>query len=304
MSEFWYSGRPRAEQDVDAELARRLVRKQFPQLAADAVESVSGGWDYSVFRVDVVWAFRFPRRAVVVPGTEREIATLPLLAPLLPVSIPNPVHVGRADEEFPWPFYGAPFLPGAEPDASLSDGQRLSLARPLARALRALHARETLVAVGGGLPFDVVGRADMGRRVPRAREALAAVADLWRPPDQADELFVRALALPPPEPLAVCHGDLHFRQLLVEGDALTGIVDWVDLCRSDPGIDLSLVYAFLPRAARREFFTKYGDIAEASHLRAQVVALNLMAILARYGHDEHVPGVEAEALAGLDRVFD
>ena len=38
-------------------------------------------------------------------------------------------------------------------------------------------------------------------------------------------------------------------------------------------------------------------------MRARVLALNLMAILARYGHDEGTPGVEAEALAGLDRVF-
>ena len=68
-------------------------------------------------------------------------------------------------------------------------------------------------------------------------------------------------------------------------------------------MDLSLVYGFLPRAARDVFFTEYGAVDRASDLRARVLALNLMAILARYGHDEGHRGVEAEALAGLDRVL-
>ena len=39
---------------------------------------------------------------------------------------------------------------------------------------------------------------------------------------------------------AVVHGDAHFRQLLqVEGD-LTGVIDWVDICRADVGQDLQL----------------------------------------------------------------
>ena len=94
-----------------------------------------------MYLVDSEWAFRFPRRAVVVPGTEREIAVLGLLAPHLPIAVPAPVYVGRPTEQFPWPFFGAAFLPGVEAsEAALSDRERTRLARPLARALRALHA--------------------------------------------------------------------------------------------------------------------------------------------------------------------
>ena len=60
---------------VDAELAARLLAAQFPQL--ERVEALGAGWDYSAFRVDDEYVFRFPRRAVVLPGMEREIATLP-----------------------------------------------------------------------------------------------------------------------------------------------------------------------------------------------------------------------------------
>jgi aminoglycoside phosphotransferase (APT) family kinase protein len=224
-----------------------------------------------------------------------------LLAPLLPVGIPEPEFVGRPSDAFRWPFYGARYLPGAEPSPSVSEAARVTLARPLARTLRTLHARATLAEAGRGLPVDPMGRADMAVRVPRTQEALTGIAELWRPPAEVDELFERALDLPAPEPRVLCHGDLHFRQLLVEREALTGIVDWVDLCRADPGVDLSLVYGFLPPAARREFFDEYGEVEPASLLRARVLALNLMAILARYGHDEGSPDVKAEALAGLAR---
>jgi aminoglycoside phosphotransferase (APT) family kinase protein len=143
----------------------------------------------------------------------------------------------------------------------------------------------------------------MAVRVPRARDSLAAIADLWHAPPAVERLLVEALELPAPESEAVCHGDLHFRQLLIEEGALAGIVDWVDVCRSDVGVDLSLVYDFLPPTARREFFGEYGLVDPRSLVRARVLALNLMAVLVRYGHDELRPGVEAEALAGLERVL-
>src|SRR5262249_30599716 len=151
-----------------------------------SLEFLGEGWDYTAFLVDETLVFRFPRRKIGVPGTKREIAKLPLLAPLLPVAVPRPVHVGRPSRDFPWPFYGAPYLRGAEPDSSLPEDVREALARPLARALKALHARACLAAVGDGLPVDPMGRADMAVRVPRTRETLAVIADLWQPPREID----------------------------------------------------------------------------------------------------------------------
>jgi aminoglycoside phosphotransferase (APT) family kinase protein len=284
-----------AEEAVDEELARALVREQFPSLAAERVEPVSFGWDYTVYRVDGEWAFRFPRREVVLEPMAREIAVVPALAPLLPVPVPAAVHVGAPGARFPWPFYGARWLDGRE--AALA-GERVVLAPQLGRFLRRLHDASV-----PGLPVDVNGRADMPRRVPVTREALAALGGLWEPPPEAERLLDRALELSPLEALVVCHGDLHFRQLLVDGTRLTGVVDWVDVCLSDPGIDLMAVYAFLPPEARPAFFAEYGEASEASLLRARVLALNLSAILARWGRDEGNRPVEQEALASLDRAL-
>jgi aminoglycoside phosphotransferase (APT) family kinase protein len=99
----------------------------------------------------------------------------------------------------------------------------------------------------------------------------------------------------------VCHGDLHVRQVLVDGASLTGVVDWVDVCRGDPGIDLILAYTLLSPDARPAFFAEYGRVADESLLRARVLAFNLSAVLARYGRDQALPQLEREAVASLER---
>ena len=288
------------ERVVDEELAQELIAAQFAEVPARLVELVAAGWDYTVFRVDGEWAFRFPRREIVLEPMARELAALRVLAPLLPVPVPAPVYVGRPAEGFPWPFYGARWLPGVDAGvAELTDDARTALAPPLARFLRALHQTAEL----SDLPVDVQARADMTFRGPRTREELAAVVaeGLWEPPASVFELLRHAESLPPAEPTVVCHGDLHFRQLLVDGPKLTGVVDWVDVCRSDPGIDLLLVYAFLPPAAREVFFGEYGTVGEGSLIRARVLAFFLSAVLARYGRAQGLRAVEWEAVASLER---
>jgi aminoglycoside phosphotransferase (APT) family kinase protein len=282
MSEVWW-----AEEHVDEERARRLIRAQF-ELAADEVALVSEGWDYAVFRVDAEWAFRFPRREVVVPGTEREIAVLPAIAERLSAGVPAPVFVGRPGQGFPWPFYGARYLVGVEATGHPVDPVALGA------ALRALHEPETLTAVGEELPADPLGRVDMDVRLPRLEELGV----------DAPALVAAARQLPPARHTAVCHGDLHMRQLLVDGDALTGIVDWVDVCRSDPAVDLSVAWSTLDAARRPAFFAAYGAVDEETRVRARVVAAFLCAMLADWAGKEQVPLVRDAAAAGLRRAID
>ncbi len=276
-----------AEENVDGERARRLIRAQF-ELAADEVALVSEGWDYAVFRVDGQWAFRFPRREVVVPGTEREIAVLPAVVERLSIGVPAPVFVGRPGDDFPWPFYGARYLDGVEATGHPVDPVALGA------ALHALHASETLTAVGAELPADPLGRVDMDVRLPRLEELGV----------DAPALVAAARQLPPARHTAVCHGDLHMRQLLVDGDALTGIVDWVDVCRSDPAVDLSVAWSTLDAERRSAFFAAYGVVDDETRVRARVVAAFLCAMLADWAGKEQVPLVRDAAAAGLRRAIE
>jgi aminoglycoside phosphotransferase (APT) family kinase protein len=277
-----------AAEHVDEERARRLIRAQFAPLPERSIELLSEGWDYAVHLVDGRWTFRFPRREVVVAGTERELACLPALAELLPVAVPAPVFVGTPDSGYPWPFYGAAFLPGRE--ATSAD----EIARPLARALRALHTCD----LDCGLPADPLGRVDMAVRVPRTRKLLRELTV------DAEPLLGEAETLPPAAHTAVCHGDLHFRQLLVDGAELSGIIDWVDVCRSDPAVDLSIAWSLLPADARAEFFDEYGTIDREREVRARVVATFLSAMLVQWARAEDVPTVLDEAAAGLRRAIE
>jgi aminoglycoside phosphotransferase (APT) family kinase protein len=282
---------------VDEPLARRLLA-QFPDLEVRSLRPLAQGWDYSIWAVDDEWAFRFPRRAIAIPGVELEIRTLPLLAPLLPLPVPAPEFVGRPTDEFPWPFFGSRLLPGNELTAlDLDDGGRVAVAAQLAEFLRAVHAADI-----PGLPPDSNRRAEMPVRVPKTREQLAQIAALWSPPPIVDELLAEAERLPEPELETVVHGDLHVRQLLADPSGrLTGVVDWVDVCRSDPAIDLSMYWSYFPTAARAAFLHAYGPVDEPALLRARVLAFSLCAALAAYGHAERSDVLEREAIAGLER---
>src|SRR3954453_21758745 len=110
----------RPEIAITLDQATRIIRDQFPAL--ERVETLGEGGDYTAFRVDDEYVFRFPRRAVVLPGMEREIATLPRLS--LPVLIPTPLFVGDATAGFPYRFYGAPYIGGREPLVVSDDVRR------------------------------------------------------------------------------------------------------------------------------------------------------------------------------------
>src|SRR5690606_22436726 len=118
------------ERTVDAAEAAAVVRRRFPALAGAPVEPLETGWDNTAFLVDGEWVFRFPRRAVAVPAVEREIAHLPVLAPLLPLPVPVPELTGRLPGAHDWPFWGARHLPGRElAGAGLSEERRVEAAR-------------------------------------------------------------------------------------------------------------------------------------------------------------------------------
>jgi aminoglycoside phosphotransferase (APT) family kinase protein len=89
--------------------------------------------------------------------------------------------------------------------------------------------------------------------------------------------------------------------VLVAHDRVTGVIDWIDLCRGDPALDLQLVWSVLPPEARDAFFAEYGDVDHATRLRSRAIAFFLSAALLEFGNHEKLTTIENEALASLDR---
>lgn len=285
---------------VDEPLVRRLLT-QFPELELRSLHKLAEGWDNSVWRVDERYAFRFPHREIAIPGFRRELEVLPRL-PSLPLPVPRPLFVGGPDRSFPWPFFGSELLPGTEAgEVAPDDATRVEVGLGLARFLRELHAVELDVA----LPYDANGRTDMQIRTTLAREQLDEVEKLgvWSAPPRVEQLLAEARELPPPESAVLVHGDLHFRHLLVDRGTASGVIDWGDVCRSDPAIDLLLLWSFVPPEGRAAFLEAYGPVNNAQLLRARVLAIQLCAALAEYGRIEGNVGVEREAVSGLERAL-
>lgn len=278
-----------------------LIQRRFPELDSGSLSRIGRGWDNVVWATVDGIAFRFPRRQVAIPGVEREIALLPTLAPRLPLAIPNAAHVGSPSAEFAWPWFGSQLIPSQEiAVVHLADAQRIALASRLGTFLPTLHG----LALPGAdaLPLDPTRRTDMAVRVPLTREALAAAKAFWRAPHRVDGLLQKAALLPTPQTTGLAHGDLHVRHLLVDdADKLVGIIDWGDLCRAHPSIDLSLYWSLLPPAGRSAFLDAYGPVEEHGLLRARVLALFLCATLATYAHAEALHDLRREAVQGLER---
>ena len=296
-----------AEREVDPSRAAELVAAAAPQLAGAVIVPLATGWDNTVVVVGEEWTFRFPRRAVALPGVRRELAVLPRIAPLLPLPVPVPEVVGSAgDPAEPWPFTGARLLPGRElADAELGDLARVSAASATGAFLRALHSPEVRAVVDVELPVDPLGRGFPASRLAPTRAALDGLvaSGIWAGDSAVEALLERAARLGEPHGVPVLvHGDLHARHLLVDdGGLASGVIDWGDVCLADPAVDLSLGYAAFAGPARAAFLSAYGPVDAERELRARALAVRLAALLARYAAADRRPTLLAESLASLGR---
>src|SRR4051794_29650499 len=92
------------ELSPDEGVIRALLREQCPQWSELPLSPAGAGTDNTLHRLGDELLLRLPRT----PGTARSVAKeqqwLPLLAPHLPVAVPEPVHLGRASPRFPLPW--------------------------------------------------------------------------------------------------------------------------------------------------------------------------------------------------------
>jgi aminoglycoside phosphotransferase (APT) family kinase protein len=172
----------------------------------------------------------------------------------------------------------------------------------LARFLRALHALE----LDAELPVDVNHRADMSNRAERIRELTGRLAatGVWVAPPAVEEVLEAAVALPPSRLDRLVHGDLYPRNFLVHDGRLSGVIDWIDLGRSDPAIDLSFVWSLVPAEGRDEVAAAYGGLDEAALIRARVLALFMGCVILDYGEATGHPALGAFARGALARTLE
>lgn len=246
------------EQLIDAAEAQGL------SLMTDAADLDRSDLDFLVVHAQddegVPWVVRTPRRREAFERTLMESQVLALLAPRLPVAIPDwQVH---AREVIAYPrltgtpavtadAHGAPTWnlidPAAPPSAFLDS---------MASLLVALHSVPAEDARKAGIPKKSLGqiRADYRSAMERARSSL-------KPSAKVHARWERWLADESswPTHLALVHGDLHPGHLLLDEEArVTGVLDWSEAAFTDPSVDLAMFFgcfgkvAFTKLAARFE----------------------------------------------------
>ena len=240
------------KRDITAELVARMVASQFPQWAGLPVRPVEvDGWDNATFRLGEHMSVRLPRSEAYVGAVEKENRWLPVLAPQLPLPIPEPLAQGKPGCGFPRPWSVCRWIDGrtamSAPVASLTE-----FAADLAGFLAALYRVDP---AGGPAPgqHNWYRGGSPGYYDDEARAALAAL-DGHIDTALAAEVWAAALAAPWDGPPVWFHGDAQPGNLLLDASGrLSAVIDFGTCGVGDPACDTTIAWTFLFGDSRRVF---------------------------------------------------
>ncbi|WP_406398486.1 aminoglycoside phosphotransferase family protein [Streptomyces uncialis] len=275
--------------EIDEGLVRALVREQHPDLAGPDVREVTGGWDNQLWRLGAELAVRIPRSERAPALLRKEHRWLPALAPRLPLPVPTPVRMGEPSARFPHPWTIVTWVPGTPADhAPLSHD---SAAGTLADFLEALHTEappEAPVSPDRGVPLKT-----FHGTVEKILEEVAASGTPAAELDRVQAVWDDALAAPEWDgPPLWLHGDLHPANVVTTDGTLAGVIDFGDMCKGDPAVDVAAAWVLLPAGSAARFFDTYTRADEAMIRRARGLAAVKSLVLIRIGQagDQGLPG--------------
>ncbi|WP_329344803.1 aminoglycoside phosphotransferase family protein [Streptomyces sp. NBC_01352] len=294
-----------SEIEITSGLIYDLLQEQHPDLAGLTIREVAGGWGNQMWRLGDELAVRMPRTENAPDLQRKECRWLPVLAPRLPLPVPNPVRIGEPSARFPKSWAIMTWVPGEALDyTSISRGDHA--ADTLAGFLRALHVEA---------PADAPISEDRGDHPKKCTDGFDHFFHAVVPDDLADD--VRAVwddAVAAPEwegpPLWV-HGDLHPANVVVSDGTLSGVIDFGAMFAGDPAWDLAAAWVILPAGAASRFFDVYAhadkDKATIRRARGLAALKSLFLMLMGQNGDRGLPGGKPTwgpaGRAALDRVL-
>jgi aminoglycoside phosphotransferase (APT) family kinase protein len=292
-----------AERDVTPADVAGWLRDAGVTLTAP-VEPVAEGFDNYIFAADGLY-IRATRRAAAAADLRQEARLLPLLCQDLPLKVPSPTLIPEDIDTAPWPWFAFRPVEGEDCVQAVLRGDDLcDAARALGRALKTLHDPAWLPRVRGWVRTDTFRRVDMPYRVGLSRLRLQELIDA------GDDLPLHALlgALDDAESLgalpgvALIHGDLHIRHLILSPDlSLNGLIDWGDAHVGHPACDLYPLWSLFRARERAAFLSAYGPLDGVTLRAGRVVSIYINAVLAQSALDFGLPGLRVAALEALRR---
>lgn len=283
--------------EADAARLRRMLAATRPELADAPLRPVpSAGTDNALLRVGDALVARLPRVPWARAQPAREHRWLPVLAPALPMAIPEPVALCPPGPDWPCAWSLHRWIPGTSAlAASLADP--LQAGRGLGAFLRALRGVD---AAGG----PAAGPDNNGRGAPLATRDAAVRRALAEAPAEVDRAAALAAweadAARRPwsgEPVWV-HGDVHAGNLLLQDGVLSAVIDFGTLGVGDPAVDLLPAWNLFSGEAR-EAFREALDLDDDAWARGRAWALSVAVIaLPFYLHSNPVIVAQARRVIG------
>jgi len=268
------------EIDVDAALVARLIEAQFPEWAGLTIEPLlPWGTDNALFRLGLDRIVRLPRIDWAVGQVEKDLRWLPVIAPRLPLAIPEPIVAGRPSDTYPWVWGVYRWLEGETLPADRL-GEARGTASDLAGFLSALRQIDTAAGPAAGPPNSSRG-VPLGTRDEAVRAAVAELGDtvdneavtaIWEDALQASEWHDAPTWL---------HGDLLPGNLLFVDGRLRAVIDFASLCVGDPACDLMVAWTFLTARTRPELRVAL-DVDDDAWVRGRGWALSWALIALPY----------------------
>ena len=221
----------------------RLIVRSLPGVPTGKIRVNTEGWQNVVFEVGDQFIFRFPRTARNARELAIETRLLERLAPVLPLSVPDPIVVGRIPETKGWPFMGYRRIPGQPEDWDrVSPVLRHKIAEDLAPLLQKLARFPTSLALrlgvrgGGPSKWKSLHEQEL-RRVrrlafPVMREPLRrSVLDAFRAYLDDPKNFMWRPCL--------VHTEIHGGHVLMRQRRVSGVIDWGYAAVGDPARELA-----------------------------------------------------------------
>jgi aminoglycoside phosphotransferase (APT) family kinase protein len=176
---------------------------------------------------------------------QREVRILAAVAAVSPIPVPQPVGDSRVCLVYP-KLQGVPLI-AARPSKLDTIVARLRAFLEIVHGLEVDAAEPDEVPLEEWLAEAAQTHQALAPHIPAAhREPIASFLNSPPPPD--------------PGEIAFCHNDFDIEHILVDGETVTGVIDWTDAALTDPARDHAKLYRDL------------GPIAlPPSHLRDRAV---------------------------------
>ncbi|WP_430868240.1 phosphotransferase [Demequina aurantiaca] len=270
------NGPPPAHESITPETARALLTDQFPELSGLKLGTRFDGWDMVTYRLGESLALRIPRVQAAVTSLATEVRWLSELSPGWSFPHPRIEQVGTPGRGYPWPWAVVSYVPGGTADAlplAADAGVDLGLA---------------LAQVHSPAPDDApVNKEQSVRMTERADDvawALAQLSDARGPAGErvdaraASAIWSAAMAAAEPTQRLWCHADAHGSNILSDGGAFAGIIDWGKMAVGDRAVDLGFLYTAMAPGGAEVALATYRDATRCDdpnlESRARGIALN------------------------------